>query len=275
MSVTRGQTSKGKMATEGEDIKSHLFKLFSTDRDLISKIAEALSSTIVDLVIKSEEFINVVTEKLVKDENIIESVVNKIGESAKQEVYESLSYDQKCLEEKYSELNAKLEKLVADLEKNRLKQIDELDSINQYGRRNCILIHGAAEVKGEDTDHIAVNLFNTKLNIPINKSDLDRSHRLNTKKRNQNRPRPIIVKFSSYNKRAEVFKVKRRLKGSGVSLSESLTAQRQQLLDTVRNNPAVATTWTLDGRIICLLNGSQNKIIIEHPKDLVKLPPTK
>jgi hypothetical protein len=164
---------------------------------------------------------------------------------------------------------------VADLEKNRLKQIDELDSINQYGRRNCILIHGAAEVKGEDTDHIAVNLFNTKLNIPINKSDLDRSHRLNTKKRNQNRPRPIIVKFSSYNKRAEVFKVKRRLKGSGVSLSESLTAQRQQLLDTVRNNPAVATTWTLDGRIICLLNGSQNKIIIEHPKDLVKLPPTK
>jgi hypothetical protein len=130
------------MATEGEDIKSHLFKLFSTDRDLISKIAEALSSTIVDLVIKSEEFINVVTEKLVKYENIIESVVNKIGESAKQEVYESLSYDQKCLEEKYSELNTKLEKLVADLEKNRLKQIDELDSINQYGRRNCILIHG-------------------------------------------------------------------------------------------------------------------------------------
>ena len=62
MSVTRGQTSKGKMATEGEDIKSHLFKLFSTDLDLISKIAEALSSTIVDLVIKSEEFINVVTE---------------------------------------------------------------------------------------------------------------------------------------------------------------------------------------------------------------------
>ncbi|CAB4035588.1 Hypothetical predicted protein [Paramuricea clavata] len=112
------------MAMEGEDIKSHLFKLFSTDRDLISKIAEALSSTIVDLIIKSEEFINVVTEKLVKDENIIESIVNKIGESAKQEVYKSLSYDQKCLEDKYSELNAKLEKLVADLEKNRLQQID-------------------------------------------------------------------------------------------------------------------------------------------------------
>ncbi|CAB3977631.1 Hypothetical predicted protein [Paramuricea clavata] len=202
------------MATEGDDIKSHLFKLFSTDQDLISKIAEALSSIFVDLVIKSEEFINVVTEKLVKDENIIESV--------------------KCLQDKYSELNAKLEKLVADLENNQLKQIDELDSINQYGRRNCILIHGAAEVKGEDTDNIAVNLFNTKLNIPINKSDLDRSHRLNTKKRNQSRPQPIIVKFSSYNKRAEVFKVKRRLKGCGVSLSESLTAQRQQLLDIIQ-----------------------------------------
>ena len=118
------------MAVEGEDIKSHLFKLFSTDRVLISKIAEALSNTIVDLVIKSEEFMTAVMEKLVKDNNIVKSIANKIGESAKQEVYESLSYDQKCLEDKYSELNSKLDKLVVDLEENRLKLIDELDSIN-------------------------------------------------------------------------------------------------------------------------------------------------
>ena len=216
---------------EGEDIKTHLFKLLSTDRDLISKIAETLSSLIVDLVIKSEEFISVVTEKLAKDEKIIEAVVNKMSESVKQEVYESLSYDHKQLEDNYAELNIQLKKVIDDLEVNRLiKQIDELDDINQYGRGNCILIHGATEVRGEDTDNIAVNLFNTKLNIPINKSDLDRSHRLNTKKRKQNRPRPIIVKFSSYNKKAEVFKVKRRLKGSGISLSESLTAHRQQLV---------------------------------------------
>ena len=56
-------------------------------------------------------------KKLVKDENITESVVLKFGESAKHEVCKSLSYDQKRLEEKYSELNEKLEKLVVDLEK--------------------------------------------------------------------------------------------------------------------------------------------------------------
>lgn len=85
MIATRSQTLKGKMAMEGEDIKTHLFKLFSTDRDLIPKIAETLSSRIVDLVIKSDEFISVVTEKLVKDEKIIEAVVNKMSESVKQE----------------------------------------------------------------------------------------------------------------------------------------------------------------------------------------------
>ena len=245
---------KSKMAVEGEDIKSRLFKLFSTDLELIS-------NTIVDLVIKSEEFMTAVMEKLVKDNNIVKSIANKIGESAKQEVYESLSYDQKCLE-----------RLVVDLEENCLKQIDELDSINQYGHRNCILIHGLAGDKREDTDTTAVNLFNTKLNIPIEKSDLDRSHRLNTKKRNSNRPRPIIVKFNSYNKRADVFRVKKQLKGTKISISESLTAQRQKLLDVVCKNPAVATTWTLDGRIFCLLHESQAKVVIEHSKDLAKLP---
>ena len=105
--------------------------------------------------------------------------------SVKQEVYKSLFYDHKQLEDNYAELNIKLKKVIDDLEVNRLKQFDELDDISQYGRRNCILIHGATEVRGKDTVNIAVNLFNTKLNIPINKSDLDRSHRLNTKRRNQ------------------------------------------------------------------------------------------
>ena len=66
-----------------------------------------------------------------------------MGESVRQEVYESLSYDHKQLEDHYAELNIQLKNVINDLEVNRLKQIDELDDINQYGRRNCIFIHGA------------------------------------------------------------------------------------------------------------------------------------
>ena len=77
-----------------------------------------------DLVIKSEEFISVVTEKLVKDEKIIKAVVNKMSESVKQEVYKSLSYDHKQLEDNHAELNIQLKKVIDDLEVNRLKQID-------------------------------------------------------------------------------------------------------------------------------------------------------
>ena len=71
MSVTQSRSAKSKMAVEGEDIKSHLFKLFSTDRELISKIAEALSNTIVDLVIKSEEFMTAVMENIVRSKSNI------------------------------------------------------------------------------------------------------------------------------------------------------------------------------------------------------------
>jgi transposase-like protein len=57
-------TTKTKMATEAEkDVKAELFNLLSTDKDLISKVTEALSSTIVNLVIKSNDFLVAIVDK--------------------------------------------------------------------------------------------------------------------------------------------------------------------------------------------------------------------
>ena len=182
-------------------------------------------------------------------------------------MYESLSHDQKELEDKQISFGEKM----ANLEEINLKLQEDIDSFEQYGRRNCLLLHGIPESKDqptrEDTDAVAMDLFNSKLKLKImTKADLDRKQKA--------RPRPIIAKFTSYNKRSEVFRVKKHLKGSGVSISESLTPQRQALLNTVKRHPAVTSSWTMDGRIICLLP-SNNKVVIEQKKkDLYKLTQT-
>ena len=48
-----------------------------------------------------------------------------------------------------------------------------------------------------------------ELNIDIKQDDLDRSHRLGKVKRNDNKPRPTIVKFARYAVRNKVFSNKK------------------------------------------------------------------
>ena len=62
--------------------------------------------------------------------------------------------------------------------------------------------------------------------------------------------RPIIVKFISYNDRREIFNNKKRLKGTGVSIIESLTSERMQQLKIARDQFGFKDVWSIDGRIM-------------------------
>ena len=59
----------------------------------------------------------------------------------------------------------------------------------QYSRRNCILIHGIAENKEENTDQQAIDFINDNLDIKIS---IDRSHRIG----GHDKARPIILKVA-------------------------------------------------------------------------------
>ena len=53
---------------------------------------------------------------------------------------------------------------------------------------------------------------------------MERSHKIG-KSNSEIKRRPIIVKFISYNDCREIFDNKKRLKGTGVSINKSLTAE--------------------------------------------------
>lgn len=124
----------------------------------------------------------------------------------------------------------------------------EVDALEQYGRRNCLLIHGVAEQEDENTDTVFINTVSTSLGVVLDARDLDRSHRLG-KPRQDGRPRPIIAKFSRYNARASVFAQKKKLKGSSVMLTESLTRTRVIVLQEARKRYGNTNVWTLNGEI--------------------------
>ena len=133
------------------------------------------------------------------------------------------------------------------------KRIEELESKSdrqeQYFKRNCILIHGIAENKEGNTDQQAIDFINDNLGIKLNKIDMDRSHRIGRYDKAKNKARPIIVKFAPYSVRGRVFHEKRKSKGTGKSITESLTTK-----GLARGKYGFNNVWSYDDTILYKVN---------------------
>ena len=113
-----------------------------------------------------------------------------------------------------------------------------------------MLIHGLSETKTEDTDEMVLDVINSKLNIEMFQISIDRSHRLGKQKGPGQKLQAIIVKFTRYKERHHVFRNKKLLKGTGISVTESLTLKRMEHLKKAREQHGFGNVWTLHGKIM-------------------------
>ena len=163
-----------------------------------------------------------------------------------------------------------LEKRVAHLERENASLHDENDAQEQYSRRNCLLLHGVPETQ-VDTDNAVLSVTNEKLGLNLTRECIDRSHRLgHSSSASNGKPRPIIVKLTSYDTRRKIFGAKRQLKGTRLVITENLTKRRSELLQKARLVDGVVATWTIDGRIVCLV-GNGRKVTVVTDRDLANV----
>ena len=92
------------------------------------------------------------------------------------------------------------------------------------------------ETKTEDINEMVLDVINNKLYIEMSQISIDRKYRLGKRKDPGQKSRAIILKFTRYKNRHHVFTNKKLLKGSGISVKESLT------LKTVAQE-GKRTTW--------------------------------
>ena len=66
------------------------------------------------------------------------------------------------------------------------QRIDKLENLvgqqEQYSRSNCLLVHGIAEANDENTDDLVLKTINEKLDVDIAENEIDRPHRIGTKR---------------------------------------------------------------------------------------------
>ena len=103
-------------------------------------------------------------------------------------------------------------------------------------------------------------MLKDKLELEISKKDIDRSHRIG--KPSPRKKRSIIVKFVGYNDRHKAYLDKKRLKDSGISITESLTAYRMGQLSKAQDEHGFLNVWTLHGKILFKENGNNSTKLI-------------
>ena len=191
-------------------------------------------------------------------------VIDAGKEEVIQQVYESIKLDL----QQYTEKIARLDSTVQDLSR-QLKETQRLcEEQEQYSRRQCLRFHGIPEKPDENTDQLIIEVARDHLGITLDVGHIDRSHRLTPRSwnREEKKARPIIIKFSRYNTRHEIYRARSLLRGTKIFIHEDLTSKRQAIVNKLCAHEKVKKVWTLDGKITAI-NADGRKIPIHNLPD--------
>lgn len=117
-----------------------------------------------------------------------------------------------------------------NVNKENIKLKSQINSIEDYGRRNNLVIRGVAESKGENCENVVRNFMKTQLHC-TDEFILDvkfvRCHRVGRKEPNSTWNRPLIVRFFYFGHREIVWGKRHLLAKSKYSLNENFCASTE------------------------------------------------
>ena len=163
------------------------------------------------------------------------------------------------------------DKTIHDLE-------EKYDDIEQYSRKFNLEIHGIPERKEEDITQIIFDLADT-IDADVREEDIDICHCLY---KAEGKARPIIVKFTNYDSKYEMYSKRLRLRKvdnrekfgvERVFINENLTSRRALLYSKVRKkvkDNSAWNTWTMDGKIFLRKSPTGRPIRIKAEDDINK-----
>lgn len=157
----------------------------------------------------------------------------------------------------------------------KLEQLNHAtDELEQHNRIENLRIFGIEEKKEENTD-LLVHEVAKKINVVLQPTSISRSHRVGPIA--TGKTRAIIVKFVSYADRKKMFKAKKLLKGSGVTITEDLTKYRQAILKKAIDVYTKEYAWSDNGIIFVKIGKTfhRAKTMCEIEDIIKRYPPGK
>jgi hypothetical protein len=159
-----------------------------------------------------------------------------------------------------------------------MEQQEKIEDVDQYSKRNNVLFDHVLEKDDEDAETL-VHGQCSKLGIHLVNGNIQAVHRIG--KSYNNRPRPIIARFTSVNTaRTILTAVKAQFKGGQqqpdvVNAREHLSEQRGKLLKeclTLKKDGKIISCWVFNYTIYIKRSKSDEKgIKIQNLRELFKI----
>ena len=92
-----------------------------------------------------------------------------------------------------------------------------------------------------------MDILVNKLNVPVSDNVIEVAHRAGQV--NSDKPRSIIVRFHRRDTKYNVMKLRKHLRGTGVSISEDLTKRNLVMMNDLKHHPRIEDTWAWNGKI--------------------------
>ena len=159
----------------------------------------------------------------------------------------------------------------------------DLNDLEQYGRRDCVEIHGIPQEIDENVEKL-VTKTGLALDIELEARDIQACHRIGRKQDS-----PIICKFANRKTPTEFLKARKKaknpLKGAQlgmqdiksefrVFINESLTKQNKELMYLVRGKKREVDwkfVWSRNGTIYARKNEQSEYLRINNEQDIEKM----
>lgn len=191
----------------------------------------------------------------------LQTIVQQLRQTIHDEIQQSLSATikqevEKAVKSALQSYETKIDRLTVE----NVKLKDDIDSLEQYGRRELMRVSGIEEKGGENTTDIVKDIVKS-IDDDYRDGDIIRSHRVGNpnRKDKNNRPLPprqIIVRVRDPMTKKRILKSSKNLKSSDnysqVLINEDLTKTIRLLAYKARqlkNRNLIKQTWTVDGKI--------------------------
>ena len=184
-------------------------------------------------------------------------------------------------ESKIVDLTNKLEQSdnkVIVLENQLSKCYNEIDELETYQRRPCLVVNNLKTEPSMTDEQLFIKLCKDKSideNMTTDKiAKIHRLQRTNNNLHDPSKPLALVVKFAKDRYRDDVFRNKKKLKNSGIVITELLTSRRSALLkkcvERLPNDRSLRSIWTDNGKILVKC-GSDHAIQIHNETDIDKI----
>lgn len=141
---------------------------------------------------------------------------------------------------------ADLGKTVSTLKSENVNLKCQLNDFENYQRKENLRIIGIPESKTEVSKTVVTEFFQ-KRDFKVKEADIHIAHRVG--KKDGTRPRAMIVRLFDRNKRDSVIKERRKLKGSGITIAEDVSAMTMKTLMRVQRSDGIDNAWIWNGKI--------------------------